>query len=37
MLSLPMYAELSDDQIHYVADAILEFCAEKGISSSLPR
>ena len=37
MLSLPMYAELSDDQIHYVADAVLEFCAEKGISSSLPR
>ncbi len=37
MLSLPMYAEISDDQIHYVADAILEFCAAKGLSSSLPR
>ncbi len=37
MLSLPMFAEMSDEQIHYVADAILEFCAEKGLSSSLPR
>ncbi len=37
MLSLPMYAELSDEQIHYVADAILEFAAEHGLKSSLPR
>ncbi len=36
MLSLPMYAELSDEQIHYVADAILEFCAEHGLSTGLP-
>ncbi len=37
MLSLPMFPELTEDQIHYVADAILEFCADKGLSSSLPR
>ena len=37
MLSLPMYAELSDEQVHYVADAILEFCAEHGLGTGLPR
>ncbi len=37
MLSLPMYAELSDEQVHYVADAILEFCAEHGLGTELPR
>ena len=37
MLSLPMYAELSDEQIRYVADAINEFSAEHGLSTSLPR
>lgn len=35
MLSLPMYAELSDEQIHYVADAIKEFCEMKGLSTGI--
>jgi len=34
MLSLPMYAELSDEQIHYVADAIHEFSEIRGLTNS---
>jgi dTDP-4-amino-4,6-dideoxygalactose transaminase len=34
MLSLPMYAELSDEQIHYVADAVHEFGEAHGLTSS---
>jgi dTDP-4-amino-4,6-dideoxygalactose transaminase len=29
-LSLPMYAELTERQVAYVADAVSDFCAERG-------
>ena len=35
MLSLPMYAELTDEQIHYVADAVRAFAAERGLAEAL--
>lgn len=33
MLSLPMYAELSDEQINYVADCIHEFFSRLGVAT----
>jgi dTDP-4-amino-4,6-dideoxygalactose transaminase len=34
MLSLPMYAELTDEQIDYVVEAIRDFVAERGARAS---
>jgi dTDP-4-amino-4,6-dideoxygalactose transaminase len=34
MLSLPMYAELTDEQIEYVAAAIHEFCGIHGVADT---
>ena len=32
ILSLPMYPELADDEIAYVADAVREFFGEKALT-----
>jgi dTDP-4-amino-4,6-dideoxygalactose transaminase len=37
MLSLPMFAEMTDEQVRYVGAAIKEFCAARGLTTSLPR
>lgn len=31
VLSLPIYPEMSEDDVHYVADAVVEFVKEKGL------
>ncbi len=31
ILSLPMYPELTEDQIKFIAERVISFCAEKGI------
>lgn len=35
MLSLPMYAELQDEQIDYVADAVRAFVGDRAVSSAI--
>lgn len=31
VLSLPIYPEMSEDDVHYVSDAVIEFVKEKGL------
>ena len=35
-LSLPMYAELTDEEVRYVADSILDWAGQGGIPGALP-